>query len=218
MSIINSLLYSYNEENFFHSNLVWSIYIIIFVILILENGIIPASFLPGDSLLIFVGLLVSKGVLNLPITLFLLTTAAGIGSWISYLQGKWLRKNRKMKKWLIYLPNQSYQKTYNIFYRYGLSALFFVRFIVFARTLLPILVGFYGLSNIQFQLFNWISAFFWVLVLVLLGFFIGENPFFQIYEKNFLLFLLIVSAIFIIIGITSFILIYIRKIKEKKNN
>lgn len=161
--------------------LVLIIYLLICVILFLENAILPAFFLPGDSLLIIVGILIEKGILNFFITLGLLTTAVSLGSWFSYLQGKIFRDKKILQNWVSRLPLRSYQKAYYMFNKHGLCALFFGRFIMFIRTVLPTIAGASGLDLFRFQLFNWISSFFWVLILIIIGFFLSYSEFFTPY-------------------------------------
>ena len=78
MDILKALLQALWQQDFETADptLVWAIYGVLFMILFLENGLLPAAFLPGDSLLILVGVLIAKGTMNFPLTLFILTTAA----------------------------------------------------------------------------------------------------------------------------------------------
>ncbi|AIN46918.1 DedA family inner membrane protein YqjA [Candidatus Palibaumannia cicadellinicola] len=184
-------------------NLVWTTYLLVFVILFLENGILPAAFLPGDSLLILIGVLIAKGTLTFPITLLLLTMAVSLGSWVSYLQGTWLENNRVVKNWLAHLPEQYHLRAHQMFHRHGLSALLVGRFIAFVRTLLPTIAGLSGLSSSRFQVFNWISAFIWVLLLTLLGFVLGQTKFFQHYEEELMLCLMLLPLTLLTIGLVS---------------
>lgn len=151
------------------------IYLLMFVILFLENAILPAFFLPGDSLLIVVGILIKKEVLNFFVTVGILTIAVSLGSWMSYLQGKFLKDKKYLQFWLSYLSQKSRKKAYHMFCKYGLCALFISRFIMLLRTVLPTLVGISGLNWLKFQLFNWISSFVWVLMLIIVGFFVGYS-------------------------------------------
>ena len=93
MDIFKDLIHALWQQDYVtlaDPTLVWALYFILFMILFLENGLLPAAFLPGDSLLILVGVLIAKGTMNFPLTLFILTTAASLGCWVSYIQGKWL--------------------------------------------------------------------------------------------------------------------------------
>lgn len=170
--LINIIVWQSNIILFPNMRLMLTIYSLIFVVLFLENAILPAIFLPGDSLLIVLGVLIAKGVLNFLVTLGILTIAVSLGSWISYLQGKFLENNKITQRWLSKLPFQGYQKANRMFEKYGLFVLFIGRFIAFLRTVLPTVAGMSGLSTVRFQLFNWISSFIWVLILIMLGFFL----------------------------------------------
>lgn len=66
---------------------IWVVYGVMFTTLFLENGLLPASFLPGDGLLLLSGAMVAKGVIAFFPTLIILSAAAGLGCWFSYLQG-----------------------------------------------------------------------------------------------------------------------------------
>lgn len=150
------------------------IYSLVFFVLLLENAILPAIFLPGDSLLIVLGILIAKGILNFIITLGILTIAVSLGSWIGYLQGKFLENNKITQRWLSKLPLHFYQKVCFMFDKYGLFILFIGRFIAFLRTILPTVAGIAGFNVFRFHVFNLISAFIWVFMLTVLGFFLAR--------------------------------------------
>lgn len=215
MDIFKELLHALWQQNFAtlsDPSLIWTFYLLVFIILFLENGLLPAAFLPGDSLLILLGVLIAKEMLNFYFVLLLLTIAAGLGSWISYIQGKWLENNRVMKNWLAHLPTHYHQQAYRMFHRHGLSALLIGRFIAFVRTLLPIIAGLSGLKSLRFHFFNWISAFLWVFILTIIGFILGKTPVFQHYEEELILCLILLSLTLLTIGlISSFVVIWRRK-------
>ncbi|MGL9722295.1 DedA family protein [Sodalis sp. (in: enterobacteria)] len=206
MDIFKELLHALWQQDFetlSDPSLVWTIYLLVFVILFLENGLLPAAFLPGDSLLILIGVLIAKGTLNFPLVLLLLTVAASLGSWISYIQGKWLENNRLVKSWLAHLPAHYHQRAYRMFHRHGLSALLIGRFVAFVRTLLPTIAGLSGLGSSRFHFFNWISAFLWVFILTLVGFILGKTPVFQRYEEELMLCLMLLPLALLTIGLVS---------------
>ena len=80
------------------------VYFVMFATLFLENGLLPASFLPGDSLLILAGALIAQGVMDFLPTIAILTAAASLGCWLSYIQGRWLGNTKTVKGWLAQLP------------------------------------------------------------------------------------------------------------------
>ncbi|MEH2920542.1 DedA family protein [Samsonia erythrinae] len=214
MDIIKELLNALWHQDFdilADPKLVWTIYILLFLIIFLENGLLPAAFLPGDSLLILVGVLVAKGTMNYPFTIFLLTTAASLGCWVSYVQGKWLGNTRLVQSWLSHLPAHYHQRAHQLFHRHGLSALLVGRFLAFVRTLLPTIAGLSGLNNARFQFFNWMSGFLWVIILVTLGFALGKTTVFMKYEDELMFFLMMLPLVLLVIGLFGSLFVLWRK-------
>ncbi|ABG15074.1 hypothetical protein CH58_1716 [Yersinia pestis Antiqua] len=180
MDVLREILHALWQQDFSKladPNVIWVIYGILFTTLFLENGLLPASFLPGDSLLLLAGALIAKGVMGFLPTLIILTTAASLGCWLSYLQGRWLGDTSVVKRWLLQLPLQYRQRAHTLFVRHGLAALLVGRFLAFVRTLLPTLAGISGLNSIRFQLFNWLSGLLWVGSVVGLGFGFCPQPY-----------------------------------------
>ncbi|WP_304166141.1 DedA family protein [Lonsdalea britannica] len=214
MEMIKELLNALWHQNFdilANPKLVWTIYGLLFLILVLENGLLPAAFLPGDSLLILVGVLIAKGTMNYPFTIALLTTAASLGCWMSYLQGKWLGNTKLVQSWLSHLPVHYHQRAHQLFHRHGLSALLIARFLAFIRTLLPTIAGLSGLNNARFQFFNWMSAFLWVIILVSLGYALGNTPVFRKYEGQLMFFLMMLPLVLLCVGLVGSLVVLWRK-------
>lgn len=219
MDIIRQLLDALWQQDFktlANPSLVWALYILLFMILFLENGLLPAAFLPGDSLLILVGVLIAKGAMNFALTIVILTCAASLGCWVSYLQGRWLGNTRIVQSWLSHLPAHYHQRAHQLFYRHGLSALLIGRFLAFVRTLLPTIAGLSGLSNTRFQFFNWISGLLWVVILVSVGFFLGHSNIFRKYEDQLMLGLMMLPLVLLVIGlIGSLVMLWRRQMTNK---
>lgn len=214
MDIIKELLHALWHQNFevlANPKLIGTVYLLLFLILFLENGLLPAAFLPGDSLLILVGVLIAKGTMNYPFTILLLTTAASLGCWVSYIQGKWLGNTRIVQGWLSHLPAHYHQRAHQLFHRHGLSALLIGRFLAFVRTLLPTIAGLSGLNSTRFQLFNWISALLWVSILVSLGFALGKTPIFRKYEDELMFCLMLLPLLLLCIGLAGSLIVLWRR-------
>lgn len=195
-----SALWSQDFETLANPGMVGMLYCVLFMILFLENGLLPAAFLPGDSLLVLVGVLIAKGAMGYFQTIILLTTAASLGCWLSYVQGRWLGNNRIVQNWLSHLPAHYHQRAHHLFHKHGLSALLLGRFIAFVRTLLPTIAGLSGLTNARFQLYNWISGLLWVLILTTLGYLLGKTPVFLKYEDKLMSGLMLLPVILLIFG------------------
>ncbi|TCV98886.1 DedA family protein [Biostraticola tofi] len=191
------------------------VYGVMFTTLFLENGLLPASFLPGDSLLLLSGAMVAKGVMSFFPTIIILTLAASFGCWFSYLQGRWLGDTRIVRCWLLHLPAHYHQRAYAMFHRHGLAALLVGRFLAFIRTLLPTMAGISGLSNGRFQLFNWLSALIWVGTLVTLGFAISHVPLVKQHEDQVMTALMILPLVLLVAGLAGSLILVLRKRRLK---
>ena len=223
MALINELFHALWQQDFqflVEQKLIWAIYVILFVVIFLENGLLPASFLPGDSLLLLAGTLIANETMHFVLTLIVLIVAAALGCWLSFLQGRWLGNTKVVQHWLDQLPEQYHQKAENLFLKHGLAALLIARFLAFVRTLLPTIAGLSGLSSGRFQFFNWLSAVMWVTCIVTLGYFVALTPIFKHYEKQAMEMLMILPVALLVIGLTGAIIVVVRKrmSKSKKGN
>lgn len=187
------------------------VYFVMFTTLFLENGLLPAAFLPGDSLLLLAGALIAKGVMGFVPTLVILTAAASLGCWFSYIQGRWLGNTRTVKGWLQQLPEHYHQRANHMFNRHGLLALLIGRFLAFIRTLLPTLAGISGLSQRRFQFFNWLSGFLWVAIITSFGYAISMIPFVKRHEDQVMTVLVLLPIVLLAIGLIGTIVVVIKK-------
>lgn len=199
-------------------SLLWVLYGMLFVIILLENGILPAAFLPGDSLLLFTGILISQDVFHFGLINIILIAGAALGTWLGYIQGRWLGNTRIVKNWMAHLPEKYHQKTEILFQKYGLQALFIGRFIAFVRTLLPMMAGLStGLNSKKFHLYNWISATLWISLIVTIGYLFGLSPIFKTYEKQIMTLMMLIQGYLLVMGlIISIWLAVTRWLKNKK--
>ncbi|HEI8866975.1 TPA: DedA family protein [Serratia odorifera] len=214
MDVLREIVHALWQQDFTalaDPGVIWVVYAVLFTTLFLENGLLPASFLPGDSLLLLAGALIAKGVMAFVPTLLLLTLAASLGCWFSYLQGRWLGHTGLVKSWLLQLPVQYHQRAHMLFNRHGLMALLIGRFLAFVRTLLPTIAGISGLSNGRFQFFNWLSAVIWVGAVVSLGYAFSQIPLVKRYEDQVMAGLMILPIVLLVIGLLGAMLVIWRK-------
>ena len=189
------------------------VYFVMFATLFLENGLLPASFLPGDSLLILAGALIAQGVMDFLPTIAILTAAASLGCWLSYIQGRWLGNTKTVKGWLAQLPSKYHQRATCMFDRHGLLALLAGRFLAFVRTLLPTMAGISGLPNRRFQFFNWLSGLLWVSVVTSFGYALSMIPFVKRHEDQVMTFLMILPIALLTAGLLGTLFVVIKKKK-----
>jgi len=156
-------------------------FLILFIIIFCETGLVVFPYLPGDSLLFVAGTLAGAGFLSLEILIVTLIAAAVLGDSANYWIGKRLgMKVLKMKYCLV--KKEQLEKTEEYFARYGGLTIVIARFVPFIRTFAPFLAGVGKMSYRWFIIYNVTGAVLWVLGFVLAGYFLGSLP---IVQDNF---------------------------------
>ena len=163
------------------------IYVILFLIIFTETGVIVFPFLPGDSLMFVAGTLAAQPnpttgqpLLNVSILIPLLMAAAFIGDNLNYMVGDYLgpRVFRENYKFL----NRKYlDQTQEFYAKHGGKTIIMARFVPIVRTFAPFVAGVSQMTFARFQLFNVIGAATWVFGLVFAGYFFGNLPFIKQY-------------------------------------
>lgn len=186
-------------------------YVILFLIIFVETGIVIMPLLPGDSLLFAAGMFAGMGDLNIFLLLILLFIAAFLGDTANYLIGKHL--GLRILKWKIrgrQLLKQEYiDKTHAFYEKHGNKTIILARFVPIVRTFAPFVAGIGEMHYGKFISYNLIGGFIWVFGLTLLGYFFGNWP---IVKDNFEL--VIFGIIFI--SIMPMIVAFIRAKMAKK--
>jgi membrane-associated protein len=157
-------------------------YVLMFLIIFCETGLVVTPFLPGDSLLFALGALASlDDGLNVWVLLTSLTIAGIIGDTVNYHIGKYLgpkvfeRDSRFFKK--------SYLIQTQAFYaRWGTFTIVAARFAPIARTFAPFVAGIGSMEYKRFISYNIIGAIAWVFTFILAGYFFGNLP---LVKRNF---------------------------------
>lgn len=163
------------------------IYLILFLIIFVETGLVVMPFLPGDSLLFAAGAFCA-GVyndagevaqLNLWLVLVLLIIAAITGDSTNYSIGKNI--GLRILQWNVRgkpLVNPKYIQQTNEFYeKHGPKTIIIARFVPIVRTFAPFVAGVGTMSYDKFLRYNVIGALVWVIGLTLLGYFFGNLEF-----------------------------------------
>lgn len=167
-------------------------YIILFLIIFLETGLVVTPFFPGDSLLFVTGAFAARGDLNIFILGFILIIAAILGDSVNYWIGNRFDGFLIKKK----LVNKEYLKRTQEFYKiHGGKAIFLARFVPIIRTFAPFVAGIGQMSYKKFIGYNILGGIVWVLLFLLAGFFFGNIP--AVQENLTLVILAIVIISFI---------------------
>lgn len=155
------------------------IYVILFIILFCETGLVVMPVLPGDSLLFAVGALASidGSPLSLPLLLGLLAAAAVIGDAVNYAIGNRVGPqvfNRENSRWL---NKRHLIRAHEFYERYGGQTIIIARFMPIIRTFAPFVAGIGRMGYRRFAMFNVVGGVAWVCLFVLAGYFFGNVSF-----------------------------------------
>ncbi len=177
-------------------------YLILFVIIFCETGLVVTPFLPGDSLLFVLGAMAAVGDLKLTVLILALSLAAIGGNMLNYTIGVFL-SNRVMNDQAIPFVKQAYiRRTREFFQKYGAKTIIITRFVPIIRTFAPFMAGVGSMPYGKFTVYNIVGGAAWVLVGILSGFFFGNLPFVR---NNFSSVILAIVLISLIPAILEFI-------------
>lgn len=146
-------------------------YVLLFLVIFIETGLVIMPFLPGDSLLFAVGAFAAMDALNIYMLLGLLVTAAIIGDSLNYWIGRSLGSRAYSANWVNHQHLNSAQAFYQ---KYGGKTILLARFVPIIRTFAPFVAGIGHMAYGYFFLFNVVGAIAWVMICVFSGYFFGN--------------------------------------------
>ncbi len=158
-------------------------YVILFVIVFAETGLVVTPFLPGDSLLFVVGTLAGSGLgLNIWIAYIVLLIAAVLGDTVNYWIGHKLGAKVFSQKNSRIFKQEYLEKTQDFYEKHGGKTIIIARFVPIVRTFAPFVAGVGKMNYSTFILYNVVGGFIWVTSLTFAGYFFGQLP---IIQENF---------------------------------
>ena len=179
---------------------VWA-YLILFLIIFVETGLVVMPFLPGDSLLFAAGAFAAPqlssggetipGPFNVFYLIGALFIAAFLGDTLNYAIGDYFGP-KVFRRDYRFLKKEHLVKTQKFYERHGAKTIIFARFIPIIRTFAPFVAGVGTMKYSRFMSYNVIGGFLWVVIFVTAGYFFGNIP---AVKKNFTL---VIFAIIIV--------------------
>jgi len=151
-------------------------YLILFIIIFCETGLVVLPYLPGDSLLFVAGALAGTGILSPEVLILSLIAAAVLGDTVNYWIGHTTGMKLLARKYSL-IRRDHLEMTEQYFSRYGGKTIVIARFIPFIRTFAPFLAGVGKMQYRWFLSYNVVGGTLWILAFVLAGFFFGSIPF-----------------------------------------
>ncbi len=174
-----------------------AIYLILFLVIFIETGLVIMPFLPGDSLLFTAGLFAASGELDIAILLTLLTIAAVLGDNTNY----WIGRKVGLRIFNLKIRGKSLvkekylQKIEEFFKKRGVFAIIIARFVPIVRTFTPFAAGVGKMKYSQFLIFDILGGFTWIFSVTLIGYSLGNIEWVRENNEKVILLIIFISVL-----------------------
>jgi membrane-associated protein len=185
---------------------VWT-YLILFLVIFMETGLVVTPFLPGDSLLFAAGTFAGMGYLNIWVLLITLSAAAILGDTVNYWIGHYIGP-RAFSGNIRFLKKEYLERTHAFYEKHGGKTIIIARFIPIIRTFAPFVAGIGAMTYGKFITYNVVGGIAWVFLFTLAGYFFGGM---QVVQDNFSLVIVAIILISVLPGVIEFL-------KERSRN
>lgn len=152
------------------------IYLILFLIVFCETGLVVTPFLPGDSLLFVAGTVAAAGGMDIHLLVVLLIIAAILGDAVNYAVGHYIGPRMFSHNESRWLNPKHLQRAHDFYEKYGGKTIIIARFVPIIRTYAPFVAGAASMTYSKFALYNVTGAVLWVTSLGYAGYFFGNLP------------------------------------------
>jgi membrane-associated protein len=184
---------------------IWT-YLILFVVIFIETGLVVTPFLPGDSLLFAAGAFAALGSLNVAALFVILALAAVLGDTVNYWIGRYIG-DRAFTTKSRFLKREYLDRTQAFYEKYGGKTIFLARFVPIIRTFAPFVAGVGKMRYAYFISYNVFGGILWTGLFLFAGYFFGNVPFVR---NNF-------SLVVIAIVLISVVPAVVEVIRNRKN-
>lgn len=177
----------------------WWGYATLFAIVFSETGLLVGFFLPGDSLLFTVGVVVGAGQLNMFAIIALLSVAAILGDAVGYMIGRQTGPAIFKRKDSLLFKQEYLTKTREFYEKYGGKTIIYARFVPIVRTFAPFLAGVGKMNYSHFLSFNVIGGIGWVTSMTVAGYFLGQNELVRRHFEKVVILIVLLSVVPVLI-------------------
>jgi len=179
----------------------WS-YVIIFLIIFCETGLVVMPLLPGDSLLFAIGTFAALGSFDITTVLVLLSVAAIAGDTLNYWIGSYLGAKVFQYEDSRFFKKKYLERTHQFYEKHGGKTIIIARFIPIIRTFAPFVAGVGSMTYRKFLAYNVVGGVMWIFSLTLAGYFFGTIP---VVRQNFTLVIMAIIVISVLPGVIEYL-------------
>jgi membrane-associated protein len=170
-------------------------YLIIFLIIFCETGLVVAPFLPGDSMIFVLGALGANGKINLLVISIIIMVGAILGNMLNYQIGRFIGPKIFERNSGRFFQKEYLLRTHGFFEKHGGKTIVIARFMPIIRTFAPFVAGIGKMEYSRFTIFNLIGSITWVLVCLTAGYLFGNIPVVENYFTFVILGIIFMSLI-----------------------
>lgn len=178
-------------------------YLILFVIVFCETGLVVMPFLPGDSLIFAAGAIAAmpSHPLSLPFLIFIFCVAAFLGDNTNYFIGRFLGHKVYEKDYKL-ISRKYLDKTQTFYEKHGGKTLIIARFMPIVRTFAPFVAGVGKMRYPRFLMFSIVGNLLWVNIFAIAGYIFANNSF---VKNNFSVVIIAIIVLSMVPPIVTFI-------------
>jgi membrane-associated protein len=195
MQFLDMLLHLDKYIGFILENYHNYFYILFFLVIFCETGLVVTPFLPGDSLLFIAGAFAGSGQLHIGLLCVILVIAAFLGDNVNFALGKFVGQK------LFSNPNSKIfrkdilDKTHQFYERHGSKAIVIARFIPLIRTFAPFVAGVGQMTYRKFLSFSLLASMLWVIIFLIGGYLFGNIPVIKDHISVIILIVMVISIL-----------------------
>lgn len=176
-------------------------YLLVFLIIFCETGLVVTPILPGDSLLFGLGAFAAKGVLEVELLFVILSVAAVGGDAVNYAAGKFVGPRIFRKEDVRFLNREYLERTHRFYEKYGGKTIVIARFVPIIRTFAPFVAGVGSMTYRHFACYNVLGGISWIAVFIFGGYYFGNLP---AVKQNFSLVIFAIIFLSVLPGVIEF--------------
>ncbi|CAM3976386.1 VTT domain-containing protein [Roseateles saccharophilus] len=178
---------------------VW-VYALLFLVIFVETGVVVMPFLPGDSLLFVVGAMCSVGLMDLGLSMGLLTLAAVLGNQSNYSIGRHFGPRVFQWEQSRLFNKAAFMKAHDFYEKYGGITLVAARFMPFLRTFAPFVAGVARMTRRKFTLYDVGGGALWVCGVTTVGYLFGNVPWVKQHLDKIIWAMIFIPGLLVIAG------------------
>ena len=178
---------------------VW-VYALLFAIIFIETGVVVMPLLPGDSLLFVVGAMCGLGMMSLPLSIALLTSAAILGNQCNYTIGHYFGPRVFQWENSRWFNKRSFEQAHAFYEKYGGATIVAARFMPFLRTFAPFVAGVARMTRSKFTLYDVTGGLLWVGGLTTAGYLFGNLPWVKEHLDKIIWSAILIPGLFVMFG------------------